>query len=79
MSNNELVKRIEELARRIEELESNTIKLDKLLYTVPEVANMLGVTKEAVYYMIKRGELPTIKLGTTRIRAVDINNLLRVS
>lgn len=72
----ELLQRIEELSKRVEELERNNIDFDKELYTVPEVAKMLGLTREAVYCMIKRGELPTIKLGTIKIRAVDIHNLL---
>lgn len=72
----ELLQRIEELTRRVEELERNNIDFDKELYTVPEVAKMLGLTREAVYHMIKRGELPTIKLGTIKIRAVDIYKLL---
>lgn len=76
MSTVEIIRRMEELTKRIEQLESNTINFDKLLYSVPEVAEMLGVTREAVYHMIKRGELPTIKIGTTKIRAVDIEKLL---
>lgn len=68
----ELTKKVNELTDRINQLERNDIGFHKRLYTVPEVANMLGVTPEAVYYMIKRGELPTIKLGTLRIREVDL-------
>lgn len=73
----ELMEQIKHLDSRIEELEKATINNEKQLYTVAEVANILGVTKEAVYYMIKRGEIPTIKLGTMKIRAIDLDNLLR--
>ena len=73
----DLIDQIKHLDSRIEELEKATISNGKQLYTVAEVANILGVTKEAVYYMIKRGEIPTIKLGTMKIRAIDLDNLLR--
>lgn len=77
MSMEELMNQIKHLNSRIEELEKAAVSNDKQLYTVAEVANILGVTKEAVYYMIKRGEIPTIKLGTMKIRAIDLDNLLR--
>ena len=77
MSMEELMNQIKHLNSRIEELEKAAVSNGKQLYTVAEVANILGVTKEAVYYMIKRGEIPTIKLGTMKIRAIDLDNLLR--
>ena len=77
MSMEELMNQIKHLNSRVEELEKAAVSNGKQLYTVAEVANILGVTKEAVYYMIKRGEIPTIKLGTMKIRAIDLDNLLR--
>lgn len=76
MSNLEIIKKIDELTQKIEELEHNNIDFDKALYSVPEVTKMLGLTREAVYYMIKRGELPTIKLGTIKIRKCDLIKIL---
>lgn len=72
----QLAKKVNELTEKINELEGNNIDFDKALYTVPEVAKMLGLTREAVYHMIKRGELPTIKLGTIKIRATDLLKIL---
>ena len=77
MTTEELMNHIRRLDSRIEELEKAAVNNGKQLYTVAEVANILNVTKEAVYYMIKRGEIPTIKLGTMKIRAIDLDNLLR--
>lgn len=77
MSTEELMNHIKHLDNRIEELEKASALGNKQLYSVAEVARMLGVTKEAVYYMIKRGEIPTIKLGTMKIRGIDLDNLLK--
>lgn len=79
MTNKELQNVVQELMKRVDELERRTLGLNKALYSVQEVAEILGVTREAVYYMIKRGELPAIKFGTTKIRAVDIAELMGYS
>lgn len=76
MTNKELQNAVLELVKRVEGLETKTLGLNKPLYSVQEVADLLGITREAVYYMIKRGELPTIKFGTTKIRAVDIAGVM---
>lgn len=76
MTNKELQNVVHELIGRVEELEKRTLGLNKALYSVQEVAEILGVTREAVYCMIKRGELPAIKFGTTKIRAVDIAEVM---
>lgn len=76
MNDLELMEKVNELTRRVEELERNSIDFDKALYTVPEVAKMLGLTREAVYHMIKRGELPVIKLGNIKIRKCDLLKIL---
>lgn len=76
MSNKELIKTVQELIKRVEELESKETEPTKPLYSIPEVAKVLGVTKEAVYCMIKRGEIPAVKIGTMKVRASDICNLI---
>ena len=55
MTNKELQNVVHELIGRVEELEKRTLGLNKALYSVQEVAEILGVTREAVYCMIKRG------------------------
>ena len=37
-------------------------------YTVAEVAKILHTNTDRVYALIKSGELPSIKIGVTRIR-----------
>jgi len=36
---------------------------EKLVYTVPEVSELLGISSIHGYLMAKRGELPVIRLG----------------
>lgn len=36
---------------------------DRLTYTVDEVAEMLGISRGLAYEMVRRGELPSIRLG----------------
>lgn len=76
MTTKELVRMTEELRERVEKLEAESCGYSKPLYSVPEVADMFGVTKEAIYKRIKKGELPTIKLGTIKIRACDLRELM---
>ena len=35
----------------------------KRYYTAKEVAEMMSVTPEAIYYMIGKGEIPFVRLG----------------
>ena len=37
--------------------------MDKLTYSVPEVAAMLGISRSAAYDCVHRGDIPTIVLG----------------
>ncbi len=32
-------------------------------YTVPEVAEMLGISRSTAYVCVRRGEIPSLKLG----------------
>lgn len=76
MTTKELIRMTEELKERVEKLEVQSYQYDKPLYSVSEVADMFGVTKEAIYKRIKKGELPTIKLGTIKIRACDLREIM---
>lgn len=40
--------------------------VDKLLLTVPEAAERLGVGRSFLYGVIQRGELSSVKLGRAR-------------
>ncbi|MFC1902943.1 helix-turn-helix domain-containing protein [Chloroflexota bacterium] len=39
---------------------------DKVVFTIPEVAKMLGISRNFGYEMARRGELPVISLGRRR-------------
>jgi excisionase family DNA binding protein len=37
--------------------------VDRLTYTVEEAARLLGISRNSAYEAVRRGELPTIRLG----------------
>ena len=37
--------------------------MDKLTYSVPEVAAMLGISRSAAYDCVHRGDIPALVLG----------------
>jgi excisionase family DNA binding protein len=39
----------------------------RLCITVPEAAGMLGISRNFAYELVKRGELPYIKLGKRKL------------
>jgi excisionase family DNA binding protein len=48
------------------------------IYTVPEVADYLKMSKSKVYYLIQRRELPHIKIGrNVRVREMDLKNWIK--
>lgn len=46
-------------------------ELRRRVYTVPEVAQMLGISKSYCYELVKKKEIPTMTLGTRRIIPKD--------
>ena len=50
---------------------------NKILYTVKETANMLGVNVHVVYNLIKKGLLPVLKLGSLKVRKNSIEDFVR--
>ena len=36
-----------------------------VLYTIPELARMLGIESEAAYALARRGEVPTVRIGAS--------------
>jgi len=43
-------------------MKSNDVA-DSLVYTIPEVSKLLGLTRNAAYDAAKRGDFPTIRIG----------------
>ena len=39
------------------------IAMNKKYMTIPELAKLLGVSREAVYKRVKKGEIPAIRAG----------------
>lgn len=39
------------------------VRLDSILWTPDELASYLGRTRNAIYMMVARGQLPYIKIG----------------
>ncbi len=47
----------------------------KLLLTVREAANVLGISRTAIYLLLQRGEIPSVKIGRSRrIKRKDIES-----
>ena len=73
-----LSKRMEHLEKEIYEIYSllENTKLDKHVYTVAQTAQILGITPQAVYAQIERGEIGAIKLGHIKIPGYEIKRVL---
>jgi excisionase family DNA binding protein len=53
---------------------------DRLTYTVPEVAELLGISRSTAYECARRGEIPALSLGRRRLIAkATIDALLDVA
>lgn len=48
----------------------------KPLYTVKEAAKILKVNVNTVYELINTGQLPRLKLGTIKIRGIDLEKFI---
>lgn len=74
-----LLKAIEELEKRVYKLEIRlqNSKLENAVYSVAEVAEILHKTTRAVYNMIERGELETIRLGHIKIKGESLRRMLK--
>lgn len=75
----ELISRVNRLEKQLNLLlqQKDNMKLDKHLYSVAEVAQILGKTTQAVYGMIERGELETTKLGTTKVLGSCLRKIMK--
>ena len=65
----QLIKKVNQLEITVAKLQRliDNNKLEKPYYSVNEVAEMLNKHPRTVRYMIERGELETVKLGTMQI------------
>ena len=56
-----------------------SIPPERLLLTVPQVADALGgLARSYVYVLLSRGDIPTVKIGKrTLIRATDLDNYVK--
>lgn len=46
--------------------------MDKLTYSIPEVAELLGISKSYAYEMVKLKKIPTLKIGKRRVVPKEI-------
>ncbi len=44
-------------------MEEDSSKENKLCYTIPEAAKLIGVSRNQGYELARRGELPIVKMG----------------
>ena len=50
--------------------------MENVLYTIPEVADLLKTNENYVYKLIKSGLLPCLKLGRFKVRRETVLNFL---
>ncbi len=74
-----LLKKVNQLEKTVSKLQQafENNKIEKAFYTVKEVAEMLHKTPRAVYNMIEREELDTVKLGGIKIKGDSLRELLK--
>ncbi len=53
--------------------------MDKMLYTVKEIAGIIHSNTNYVYDLIRRGFLPAMKLGSYKVRAEALEKFLAES
>lgn len=49
---------------------------DDQLLTLPEVADLLGINNDAVYALVRSGELQALKLGSRKVRRGTLRKYL---
>lgn len=76
MTNKELAKQVKEILRRLEELEARKVELADEFYSVKQFAKMMHVSVATAYNILNRNQIETVKLGTTKVRASDIEKLI---
>ena len=41
--------------------------VERIVFTIPEIAALLGVDRATVYRWIQRGDLPVVRMGASRM------------
>ncbi len=41
--------------------------MERIVYTIPEIATLLGVDRATVYRWSQRGDLPVVRMGPSRM------------
>lgn len=71
------------LARQVIEIlrceDRSVVAGDQLLLTVPEAAKLLSLSRSTVYELMKRGDLPAVKIGGARRIPADSLDAFRSS
>lgn len=50
---------------------------EKLLYRIPEVAEMMSLSRTKVYELVRTGVIPSVRIdGVRRIRGTDLMEFL---
>jgi excisionase family DNA binding protein len=53
------------------------VKVEQMVFSLSEVATILGISRPTVYRLIASGALPTVKIWRApRVRKADIERLL---
>ena len=47
------------------------------MYTVREVAEKLKVNRNYIYDVINKGELKAVKIGSIKVRKIDLENFIK--
>jgi excisionase family DNA binding protein len=42
-------------------------KMDKLVYSIQEVADLLGISRSYAYELVRNGTIPALQLGKKRV------------
>ena len=51
--------------------------LPSVLLNSEQVANILGISKQFAYQLMRRGELPVVRMGrAVRVRPIDLTNFI---
>jgi excisionase family DNA binding protein len=49
----------------------NSELVDKMLFTPPEAAQALGVSRSTIYVLMASGDVPSVRIGSSRRIPVD--------